>query len=83
MDGDHAHLDDVPLVTNDGDARGVRVFLEMNVVSVAVDDVDAHKAVVHFDADDRLVLRHDVPGHFTRIDVGRLQSPIPDFVVTR
>ena len=83
MDVDDAHLDDVPGLTNAPDARKGDLFHDRNVAFVDIDAHDAHKAVVPVHRNDRLVLSHDVPAHFTRIDVGRLQSPMPSFVVTR
>ena len=83
MDVDDAQLDDAPGLTNAPDPRRNALSLDRNVDSVDIDDADAHEAVVLAPRNDRLVLIVDVPPHFTRIDVGRLQSPMPSFVVTR
>jgi hypothetical protein len=44
---------------------------------------DGHKAAVLQLENDRLVPAHGVPAYRTRSEVGRLQSPIPNFVVAR
>ena len=83
MDVDQDHLDDDPGLTSAPDPRRNALFQGRNVIPIAIDDANADKAVVPVHRNDRLVLSHDVSAHFTRIEVGRLQSPMPSFVVTR
>ena len=85
LDGavDDARVDVIPRPMNDGDARRDSLFLDSNALFVERSALDVNKAVALAHENDRPVTTKRVPAHFTRIEVGRLQSPIPSLVVTR
>ena len=66
----------VPLVGKTISLLGCRVFMAANAH-------DGSKTVVLLSENDRLAPSQRVSVYLTRIDVGKLQSPIPTFVVTR